>query len=121
MELGFLGASAGEESVCIGGDPGLIPVSGRSPGEGIGYPLENSWTSLVAQLVKNPPAMWEIWVQFLSREDPLEKGKATHSSILAWRILGHKESEMNDQLSLVCLKFIFMSIYLCICEQVKEE
>ena len=45
-----------------------------------------SWASLVAQLVKNPPAMWETWVQFLGWEDPLEKGKATHSSILAWRI-----------------------------------
>ena len=45
------------------------------------------WTSLVAQLVKNPPAMWETWVRSLGWEDPLEKGKATHSSILAWRIL----------------------------------
>ena len=42
--------------------------------------------SLVAQLVKNPPAMWETWVRSLGWEDPLEKGKATHSSILAWRI-----------------------------------
>ena len=42
--------------------------------------------SLVAQLVKNPPAMWETWVQSLGWEDPLEKGTATHSSILAWRI-----------------------------------
>jgi len=47
---------------------------------------EVSWASLVAQLVKNPPAMRETWVQFLGWEDPLEKGKATHSSILAWRI-----------------------------------
>ena len=44
------------------------------------------WASLVAQLVKNPPAMWETWVQSLGWEDPLEKGKATHSSTLAWRI-----------------------------------
>ena len=58
----------------------------RSPGEGIGYPLQYSWASLVAQLVKNPPAMWEIWVQSLDWEDPLEKEKATHLSILAWRI-----------------------------------
>ena len=55
-------------------------------GEGIGYPLQYSWASLVAQLVKNPPAMWETWVQSLGWEDPLEKGKATHSSILAWRM-----------------------------------
>ena len=44
------------------------------------------WAFLVAQLVKNPPAIWETWVWFLGWEDPLEKGKATHSSILAWRI-----------------------------------
>ena len=64
----------------------MIPGLGRSAGEGIGYPLPYSWTSLVAQLVKNPPAMQETWVQSLDWEDPLEKGKATHSSILAWRI-----------------------------------
>ena len=56
---------------------------GRSPGEGIGYPLQYSWASLIAQLVKNPPTMWETWVQSLGWEDPLEKGKATYSSILA--------------------------------------
>ena len=58
-------------------------LSGRSAGEGIGYPLQYSWASLVSQLVKNPPAMWETWVQSLGWEDSLEKGKATHSSILA--------------------------------------
>ena len=57
-----------------------------SPGEGIGYRFPYSWASLVAQLVKNPPAMQEIWVRSLGWEDPLEKGRATHSSILAWRI-----------------------------------
>ena len=55
-------------------------------GEGIGYLLQYSWASLVAQLVKNPPAMQEIWVRSLGWEDPMEKGKATHSSVLAWRI-----------------------------------
>ena len=64
----------------------MIPGSGRSPGEGKGYPLQYSWASLVAQLVKNLLAMWETWVQSLGWEDPLEKGKATHSSILVWRI-----------------------------------
>ena len=64
----------------------MIPGSGRSPGEGIGYPLQYSWASLVVQSVKNLPAMQETWVQSLGWEDPLEKGKATHSSILAWRI-----------------------------------
>ena len=77
----------GKESTCNAGDPGLIPRSGRSVAEGIGYPLQYSWASLVAQLVKNLPAMWETWVRSLGWEDPLEKGKATHSSILAWRIL----------------------------------
>ena len=59
---------------------------GRSAGGGISYPFQYSWASLVAQLVKNLPAIWETWVQSLGWEDPLEKGKATHSSILAWRI-----------------------------------
>ena len=68
------------------GDPGLIPGSGRSSGEGIGSPLQYSWASLVAQLVKNLPAVQETWVQSLGWEVPLEKGEATHSSILAWRI-----------------------------------
>ena len=65
----------------------MIPGLGRSAGEGIGYPLQYSWASLVAQLVKNPPARWETWVRSLGWEDLLEKGKATHSSILTWRIL----------------------------------
>ena len=61
----------------------MIPGSGRSFPEGIGYPLQYFWASLVAQLVKNPPAMRETGVRSLGWEDPLEKGKATHSSILA--------------------------------------
>ena len=76
----------GKESTCNAGDPGSIPGSGRSPGEGIGYLLQYSWASLVAQLVKNPPAAWETWVRSLGWEDPLEQGKVTHSGILAWRI-----------------------------------
>ena len=59
------------------------PRLGRSPGEGIGYPLQYSWGSLVAQMVKNPPATQETWVRSLGWEDPLEKGKATYASILA--------------------------------------
>ena len=59
---------------------------GRSTGEGIGYPLQSSWAPLVAQLVKNLPVMQETWVWSLGWEDPLEKGKATHSSTLAWKI-----------------------------------
>ena len=64
----------------------MIPQSGISSGEGIVYPLQYSWVSLVSQLVKNLPAMWETWVRSLGWEDPLEKGMATHSSLLAWRI-----------------------------------
>ena len=78
--------SCGKESPCKAGDTSSIPGSEMSPGEGIGYPLQYSWASLVAQVVKNPPAMQETWVQSLGWEDPLEKGIATHSSILAWRI-----------------------------------
>ena len=85
-EMGFLDSSVGKESACNGGDPGSIPGLGRPSGEGIGYPLQYSWASLVDQLVKNPLAMWETWVQSLDWEDPLKKGKATHSSILAWII-----------------------------------
>ena len=84
--MGFPGSSAGKESACNAGDPSLIPGSGRSTGEGIGYPLQYSWASLEAQLVKNLPAMQEPWVQSLGWEAPLEKEKATHSSILDWRI-----------------------------------
>jgi len=72
--------------VCNAGDPSSIPGSERSPGEGIGDPLQYSWASLVAQPVKNPSAVRESWVQSLAWEDPLEGGMATHSSILAWRI-----------------------------------
>ena len=59
---GYPDSSAGKESTCNAGDPGSNPGLGRSPGEGIGYPLQFSWASLVAQLVKNLPAMWETWV-----------------------------------------------------------
>ena len=84
--MGFPDSSVDKESTCNAGDPGLIPGSGTSAGEGIGYTLQYFGVSLLAQLVKNPPAMRETWVHSLGWEDPLEKGKATHSSILAWRI-----------------------------------
>ena len=83
---GFPGSSDGKESTFNAGDPGLIPGWEKSPEEGIGSPLQYSWASLVAQTVKNLTAMWETWVRSPGWEDPLEKGKATHSSILAWRI-----------------------------------
>ena len=80
----------------------MIPGSGRSGGEGIGYPRQYSWASLVVQLVKNLPAMRETWVRTLGWEDPLEKGKATHSSILPgefhglYSSWGHKESDTTE-------------------------
>ena len=75
----------------IGGDPGLIPELGRSVREGIGYPLQHSWASLVAQMVKNPPAMQKTWVPSLVWEDPLEKETATHSGL---------QNSKTEQLSL---------------------
>ena len=63
--MGFPGSSSGKESTCNAGDTGSTPGSGRSPGEGIGYPLQYSWASLVAQTLKNPPAMQETWVRSL--------------------------------------------------------
>ena len=71
--MGFTGGSAGKDSACNVGDLGWISGSGRSLGEGTGYPLQDCWASLVAQLVKNPPAVWETWVGSLGGKDPLEK------------------------------------------------
>ena len=84
--MGFPHSSVGKEFTCNAGNPSSPPGSERSAGEGTGYPLQYSWASLVPQLVKNLPAMWETWVRSLGWEDPLKKGKATHSSTLAWRI-----------------------------------
>ena len=75
-----------KESACSAGDLDLIPGLGRSPGEGKGYPLQYSWASLVTQLVKNLPAVWEVWVLSLGWEDPLEEDMAVRSSTVAWRI-----------------------------------
>ena len=82
----------------------MIPGLGRSAAEWIGYPFHYSWASLVAQMVKNRPAIWETWVQSLGWEYPLEESMATHSSILAWRIpwtipWGCEESDMTERLS----------------------
>ena len=84
--MGFHGISTGKESICNARDPSSIPGLGNTPEEGIGYPLQYSWASLVAQIVKNPPTIQETWVRSLGWEDPLEEGMATHSSIFAWRI-----------------------------------
>ena len=82
----FPGSLAGKESTCNAGDPGLIPGLGSSPGEEIGYPPQYSSASLVAQTLKNPPAMQETWLWSLGWEDPLKEGMATHSSVLVLRI-----------------------------------
>ena len=78
---GFPHSSVGKEHTYKAGNPGSIPGSERSDGEGIGYALQYSGASFVAQLLKNPSAMRETWVRSLGWEDPLEKGKATLSSI----------------------------------------
>ena len=86
MKKGFPESPAGKEYTCNAGNASSISGLGRSLGEGIGYPLQCFWVSMVAQLVKNLPAVLEIWVQSLGWENPLEKETATHSGILAWRI-----------------------------------
>ena len=82
----FLNSSVGKESACNAEDPSSVPGLGRSPGEGIGYPLQYSLASIVAVLVKNMPATRETWLRSMDWEDPPEKGKTTHPSTLAWRI-----------------------------------
>ena len=81
--MAFPCSSVGKECACNIGDLGSIPGSRRSPGEGIDYPFQCSLASLVIQMVHNLPALQETWIQSLGWEDPLEKGMATHSSILA--------------------------------------
>ena len=79
---------------------------GGTTGEGIDYSLQYSWASLVAQLVKSLPAIQETWVQSPGWEDPLEKRKATHCNILAWKIpwtmqsMGLQRSDTTERLSL---------------------
>ena len=67
--MGYPGSLDGKESAYNAGDHSLTPGSGRSPGEGIGYPFQYSWAFLVAQTVKNPPVMPETWVQSLGWEE----------------------------------------------------
>ena len=101
--LGFPDSSVGKESACNAGDHSSIPGSGRPTGDATGYPLQYFGASLMAQLVKNLPAMRETLVQSLGWEDPLEKGKTTQSSILAWRIpwtivrgVAKRQTQLND-------------------------
>ena len=84
--MSFPNSSIGKESTCNAGNPSLIPGLGRSPAEGLGYPLQYSWASLVAQLVKNLPAMQETWVRIPGLGRSPGEGKGYPLSILAWRI-----------------------------------
>ena len=108
--MGFTDSSVDKESACNPGDPSSIPGSGRSAGEGIDYFLQYSWASLMAQLVKNPPAMWETWVWSLGWGDALEEWKTTHSSILAWRILWTVWSLGSQRVGYNWLTFPFICI-----------
>ena len=84
----------------------MIPGSGRSPGEEIGYPLQYSWTSLVAQIVKTLPEVQETWVQCLGWEDPLEEDMATHSSITVSNVRGKPpETRIKPFLVAACHPF----------------
>ena len=99
---GFPGSSVGKESTCSAGDPSLIAGSGRSTGEGTGYPLQYSWTSLVAQLVKNLPGTQGTWIGKIPwrRErlpTPVFWPGEFHGLYSPW---GHKELDMTEQLSL---------------------
>ena len=116
---GFPGSSAGKESACNAGDPGLIPGLGRSPGEGKGYPLQYPWASLVAQQVKNLPAMQETWVRSWVEKIPRRRERLPtpvfwpgefHGLYSPW---GRKESDTAEQLSLSLLLFSQMSSKLC--------
>ena len=122
----FPDSSIGKESACSARDPSLIPGSGKSAGEGIGYPPQYSWAFLVAHLVKNPPAMWDTWVQSLGWEDPLRgKGYALQYSGLEnsmnYSSWGRKELDTTEWLSqcwlLTLCKFhmyniIFLLVYI---------
>ena len=119
---GFPGSTAGKESTCSTRDPSAVPLSGRSPAEGVGYPLQYSWASLGAQTVKNPPAVWETWVQSSGWEDALEEGMQptpvflpgeSHGqrSLAGCSPQGCKELNTTERLSTVqmkCHQFSFM-------------
>ena len=104
-------SSVGKESACNAGDPSSIPESGRSTRERLGYPLQYSWASLVAQLVKNPPAMWETWVRSWIAKIPWRRERLLtlvfwsgefHGLYSPW---DHKESNTTEHLSLLSNAF----------------
>ena len=104
--VGFPGSSARKESTCDAGDPSSIPGLGMSSEEGIGYALQYSWASLVAQQVKNPPVMQETWVQSLDEEDPRRRKRQPTPVFLPGEFHGwytpwsRKESDKTERLSL---------------------
>ena len=111
--MAFPDSSVGKESACNIGDPSSIPGSGRSLGEGIGYPLQYSWASLVAQLVKNPPTMqgtgFDPWVGKMPwrRErlpTPIFWSGEFHGLYSPW---GGRELDTTDQLSLATKQQVF--------------
>ena len=116
---GFPGSSADKEFACNAGDTSLIPGSGRSTGEGIGYPLQYSWDSLLAWLVKNPPAIWETWVRSLSWENPLEKGRLPtpafwpgefHGVAKRYNWVTFTHNSMQSYLQLFCNRSVLLVI-----------
>ena len=130
--MGFPGSSACKEYTCNGGDPSSIPGSGRSPGEGISYPLQYFWASLVAQMINNLPAMWENWVHpwvrkiswrrvwqptpiFLPRESPRSEEPGRSQSMGPQRVGQDrvtKYSTSNDFLGLISESY-FPELLLC--------
>ena len=107
---GFPDSSAGKESICNPGDPDLIPGLGRSPGKGIGYPLQYSWAFQLAQMVKNSPAMQKTWARSLGWEGPLATGLekvSFHSN--------HKERQCQRMFKLThnCTHLITLYSLLC--------
>ena len=104
-DRGFPCGSAGKESTCSAGDPCSVPGSGRSVGEGIGYPLQYSWASVVAQLVTNPSAMWETWVRSLAWKERLP------TPVFWPGELGHKELDTTERLSLSLSSMTVSALY----------
>ena len=113
--MGFPHSSVGKESACDAGDPCSILGSRWSAGEGISYPLQYSWASLMAQLVKNLAPLWETWIWSLGWEDSLEKGKTTHCSMLAWRIPRTAQSVGSQRVGHYWATFTFKVLSYRIC------
>ena len=119
-------SSVGKESAFNAGDPSSFPGSGRSAGEGIGYPLGDSWASLVAQLVKNPPAVWETWFSPWVVKIPWKRKRLPtlvfwpgefHGLYSPW---DHKESDATERLSLSLRKKETEQIFPCGAELLQE-